>query len=412
MLELFLCTNGCVEGQLRTKQIERYLDAHAQSVHVAPAADDADIVLFYACGLTNEKESHSLSIIRDLKEKMRPDAELVVWGCLPKQNPRALMGIYDGPSIGPRDADLLPEILELSDIPLDDINRSAAANELKTMAAPSIHGCNSTDLLTSAMLFYGRLVDRLGSRRQRHTEVYYIPIATGCTGHCTYCSERPVFGNIVQSRPIEAIVSEFRDGLQRGYNRFSLVATDLGSYGADIGCRLPDLLDEMVAIDRPDYQILLNQIEPHHLGAIYDSMEPILASGKIEMVMSPVQSGSNRILKLMGRRYTAEEWRELMLDIHQNHPGIRLNTQFMVGFPTETEDDFAATLGLLDPPLRLDEAHIFRFSPRPTVAASRLPDQVPDDIKEARAAQLLSRFAKNRVWQMEVVEHRRRAGCK
>ena len=99
----------------------------------------------------------------------------------------------------------------------------------------------------------------------------------------------------------------------------------------------------------------------------------------------------------MGRHYTAERWSALMLDIYRNYPAIRLSTQFMVGFPTETEDDFAATLSLLDPPLRLDEAHIFRFSPRPTVAASRLPGQVPDDVKEARAARLLSRFARRRI---------------
>lgn len=396
MTEVFLCTNGCVEGQLRTKFIERYLSAHAQDVHVAPAIGDADIVLFYACGLTSEKEGHSLSIIGDLKGRMQRDAELIVWGCLPKQNPQALTGIYDGPIIGPMDTDLFTSLPGANGISLEGIDHSAAENELATMAAPSIHGCNSIDLLTTALLLYKRGIDLFGSRRQGHSAIYYIPIATGCTGHCTYCSERPVFGNAVHSRPIEGIVSEFRSGLERGYKRFSLVATDLGSYGVDTGCRLPDLLEELIGIGPTgNCSILLNQIEPHHLQGIYDDMEPIFASGKIEMVMSPVQSGSNRILKLMGRHYTAEQWRALMLDIYRNYPRIRLNTQFMVGFLTETEDDFTATLDLLSPPLRLDEAHIFRFSPRPTVAASRLPDQVPDDVKEARAARLLSGFARN-----------------
>ncbi|MBP7410445.1 radical SAM protein [Methanoculleus sp. 10] len=398
MTEVFLCTNGCVEGQLRTKFIERYLSAHAQNIHVVSAIGDADVVLFYACGLTGEKEGHSLSVAGELKEKMRQGAELVVWGCLPKQNPGALTGIYDGPIIGPMDTGLFAPLAGTNGVSLEGIDHSAAAKELATMAAPSIHGCNGTDLLTAAFLLYKRGVDLFGSRRQRHSEVYYIPIAVGCTGHCTYCSERPVFGNTVHSRPIGDIVSEFRSGLERGYSRFSLIATDLGSYGIDIGCRLPDLLEDLIGIGPADNcSILLNQIEPHHFEGIYGDMEPILASGKIEMVMSPVQSGSNRILKLMGRHYTAEQWSALMLDIYRNYPAIRLNTQFMVGFPTETEDDFAATLSLLDPPLRLDEAYIFRFSPRPTVAASRLPDQVPDDVKEARAARLLSRFARNRI---------------
>ena len=184
--------------------------------------------------------------------------------------------------------------------------------------------------------------------------------------------------------------------MERGYARFSLVATDLGSYGADIGCRLPDLLTGMLDADPSgNCSLLLNQIEPHHLRTIYDAMEPAFDSGRIEMVMSPVQSGSDRILKLMGRHYTAGQWRALMMDIHRNHPGIRLNTQFMVGFPSETEEDFAATLDLLDPPFRLDELHIFRFSPRSIVPASRFPDQVSDEVKEARAERLLSRFARS-----------------
>ena len=398
MTEVFLCTNGCVEGQLRTKFIERYLGAHVQNIHVASAIGDADIVFFYACGLTGEKEGHSLSVVGELKRKMRPGAELIVWGCLPKQNPEVLAGIHDGPIIGPMDTGFFTSLGGANGTSLESIERSAPASELATMAAPSIHGCSGTDLLTSALLLYRQGVNLFGSRRQRHSEVYHIPIASGCTGHCTYCSERPVFGNTVHSRPIEDIVSEFRSGLERGYSRFSLFATDLGSYGIDIGCRLPDLLEDLIGIGSADNcSILLNQIEPRRFEEVYGDMEPILASGKIEMVMSPVQSGSNRILKLMGRHYTAEEWRALMLDIYQNHPTIRLNTQFMVGFPTETEEDFAATLSLLDPPLRLDETYIFRFSPRPTVAASRLPDQVPEDIKEARAARLLSRFARSRI---------------
>lgn len=398
MTKVFLCTNGCVEGQLRTKFVERYLGVHAQNIHMASAIGDADLVLFYACGLTGEKEGHSLSVIDELKEKMRQDAELVVWGCLPKQNPGALVGVYDGPIIGPMDTGSITSLIGTNGVSPESIDRSAAASELATMASPSIHGCNGTDLLTAAFLLYKRGVDLFGSRRQRRSEVYHIPIAAGCTGHCTYCSERPVFGNTVHSRPIDDIVSEFRGGLERGYSRFSLFATDLGSYGIDIGCRLPDLLKDLVAIGPAENcSILLNQIEPHRFEEVYGDMEPILASGKIEMVMAPVQSGSNRILKLMGRHYTAERWSALMLDIYRNYPAIRLSTQFMVGFPTETEDDFAATLSLLDPPLRLDEAHIFRFSPRPTVAASRLPGQVPDDVKEARAARLLSRFARRRI---------------
>ncbi len=396
MTKIFLCTNGCVEGQLRTKLVERYLDTHTQDLHVTSEINDADTVLFYACGLTNEKESHSLDSIRELRGKMQPDAELIVWGCLAKQNPRAFAGVYEGQLIGPLDTDFFTSLPGANAISLDTIDHSAAENELTTMAPPSICGCNGIDLVTRVRLLYKRGIDLFSSRGVKRSPVYYIPIAVGCTGHCTYCSERPAFGNAIHSRPIENVVLELRGAMERGYTRFSLVATDLGSYGVDIGCRLPDLLDEMLGADPSgNCSFILNQIEPHHLETIYEGMEIAFDSGMIEMVMSPVQSGSDRILKLMGRHYTAGQWKALMLDIHRNHPGIRLNTQFMVGFPTETEEDFAATLDLLDPPFQLDELHIFRFSPRPFVPAARLPDQVPEGVKEARAERLLSRYARN-----------------
>src|SRR5690606_1038883 len=120
-------------------------------VRVIPEISDADTVLFYACGLTNEKESHSLDIVRELKGKMQPGAELVVWGCLAKQNPQAFAGIYDGPLVGPLDTDFFTSIPGTNGISLDATDHSAAENELATMAAPSIHGCSGTDLVTRAL---------------------------------------------------------------------------------------------------------------------------------------------------------------------------------------------------------------------------------------------------------------------
>jgi tRNA A37 methylthiotransferase MiaB len=119
----------------------------------------------------------------------------------------------------------------------------------------------------------------------------------------------------------------------------------------------------------------------------------LLASNKIESIMSPVQSGSNRLLQLMNRKYRAEEWKSSMIEIHRINPAIRLSTQFMVGFPLETDDDFNATLNLLDKPLVLDDLHIFRYSNRPTVKSATFSGQVPEEIKDARYAQLLKKFA-------------------
>jgi tRNA-2-methylthio-N6-dimethylallyladenosine synthase len=132
-----------------------------------------------------------------------------------------------------------------------------------------------------------------------------------------------------------------------------------------------------------NYKIFMNHINPHHLKHLYHDLEDIFESGRIGVLGSQIQSGSNRILKLMGRRYTAEDWKEYMQRIHIRFPNIFLSTHFMVGYPTETDEDFKMTLKLIDQ-VFLDDAFIFKFSQRQNVPASRLPEQVSPKIVRKR----------------------------
>jgi tRNA A37 methylthiotransferase MiaB len=192
---------------------------------------------------------------------------------------------------------------------------------------------------------------------------------------------------------VEKIIEEFKSGLQKGYNRFFLVAPDLGSYGVDIGCSVVDLLKEMVKIEeRRNYQIILNQMNPVDLKRMLPGLEEVLASGKIEALGCQVESGSNRILELMAREYTAEDWRESMLGINRKFPFVRLSTHIMIGFPTETDQDFEATVKLLDFPLFIDWVGFFKYSSRPSVYASRLSGQVSEKVKEQRFKKLYRKY--------------------
>ena len=192
---------------------------------------------------------------------------------------------------------------------------------------------------------------------------------------------------------MKKIIDEFKLGLHKGYTRFFLVAADLGSYGVDIDCSLVDLLRELVTINEYDtYQIILNQINPTDLKRLLPRLEPILASGKIEALGCQVESGSDRILKLMQREYAANDWREMMLQINRKFPFVRLSTHIMIGFPGETEEDFEATMKLLDFPIFIDWVGFFMYSSRPTVYASRLPEQVPEKVKDARFKKIYRKY--------------------
>ncbi len=388
-LKVYISTNGCEEAQLSSMYAEQFF--RKNGLTITNDSTEADLAVFFACGLTKQTEKDSLVIIKKLKNTIKPTARLLVWGCLQKINPRSLSAVYDGPAIGPMDTGFFETILEKTSIPFDTIS----ANTL--VARETSEPCTRryADVFTSVLMLPRKGVEKLRFMTGGAPEKtpFFIRVATGCTGHCVYCSERAAWGRI-RSRPIDRIVSEFEWGLKKGYTRFFLVAADLGAYGIDIGCTLPDLFTKMIKRnDERNYKIILNQINPFHLKDLFCDLEETFASGKIQLVCSPVQSGSNRILKLMGRSYSAEEWREYMLRMNRKFPSIRLKTHFMVGFPTETAEDFRATLKLLDYPLFLDSMGIFKFSVRPTVYASRMPQRVSEETKELRRTKLLRKYA-------------------
>ena len=388
--KIYISTNGCVGAQLNSKCLENFVKIN--KLTPTKNVNEADIVIFYACGLTEDHENKSLQIIKNLKTAMKTSAKLVVWGCLSKQNPESLLTLYDGPCIGPLDKTVFEEMFGKTEISFDDINFSASGKELECFRETLMQDNEEkVSLISNTFSLLNKLFDKI----QKKNTPYYILVATGCTGNCTYCGEKSVFGGI-KSRPIEDIIAEFDKGLQLGYNRFSLLATDLGAYGIDINSSLSELLRKIINAQKTEnYKLILNQIEPHNLINIYSDLEEILTSGKVEELNSPVQSGSNRILKLMGRKYTIEEWKNYMFKIKEKFPDIRLTTQFIVGFPSETEEDFNETKKLLDSVPFLYNIEVFKYSSRPTAPSRHMSEQIPEETKKLRKKEFSYARARN-----------------
>jgi tRNA A37 methylthiotransferase MiaB len=392
MSKIYVATNGCDEGQLKSAHVQQFFIKNGFEVTADPT--QADFVVFFACGLTAPKEKHSLYMIKHLKAQTRDSARFVLWGCLTKQNPKCLVGTYDGPLIGPTEMSYFESLLTDSMISIDDVSGTNPVPPDKTgenEVCPQLRFDPIIDILTHIR----KQVDRLRLPRRKwlfDQNSFFIRVAEGCMGKCTYCSERPAWGR-VKSRPMKKIIEEFKLGLQKGYTRFFLVAADLGSYGIDIGCSLVDLLHELVNINEyGNYQIILNQMNPVDLKRLLPKLEPILASGKIEALGCQVESGSDRILKLMQREYTASDWRKMMLRINRRFPFVRLSTHVMIGFPTETKEDFEATKKLLDFPIFIDWVGFFLYSSRPTVYASRLAGQVSEEVKDKRFTNIYRKY--------------------
>jgi tRNA A37 methylthiotransferase MiaB len=393
MKQAYISTNGCEEGQLKSMQVQQFLVKNGFAKTDEPA--QADLIVFFACGLTARSENRSLFVIRELQGKKKESAKLIVWGCLSRINPGSLAHVYDGPLIGPTDMTFFDQIVDERVVSIDDVS----ANTLVSNDTPGIaeypESVSIDDPITYILQRLRKVVDLFRVPRQKglfDPDSFFIRAGEGCEGRCTYCSERCAWGR-VKSRPIEKIVNEFEQGLQIGQKRFFLVAGDLGAYGKDIGSNIIDLLRKMIeAGGNESYGMILNQISPIYLRKMFPDFERIFATGKIEALGCQVESGSDRILKLMRRDYKVEDWRQAMLNVNARFPSIRLSTHFMVGFPGETDADFKASLKLLDYPLFLEWIGAFVFSPRPHVYASQMPGKVPEKTKKSRLRKLYRRY--------------------
>jgi len=384
-MKIYVTTDGCEVGQLYSKYVNQFfLKSNSEIINTSDATK-ADLLIFYACGLTEKQEEKSIRLIAALKSKMKPSARFVVWGCLSKQNPELLKKNFGGPLIGPSDMYAFEEILRQT----MNVPKCSSALGIPDINFPiteeTLDSGNSGRLSNLRYVLSRRLFD-FGA------PAFYVRVAEGCTSNCTYCSEHLVWGK-VKSKPIEKVISEFETGLQKGHRLFFLCAEDLGAYGVDIGLSACDLLKQLVDLsDDANYRIIINELSPLYLKNMFSDFDKIFATGKISSLGVQVESGSNKILKLMGRQYKAEDWRNIMLYVNRKYPRINLTTHFMVGFPTETEEDFKATMGLLNFPLFLRHITIFKFSANPHVPAAKLSGQIPESVIEMRAKKLQRKF--------------------
>jgi MiaB/RimO family radical SAM methylthiotransferase len=209
-----------------------------------------------------------------------------------------------------------------------------------------------------------------------------VKIAEGCRGRCSYCIVRRARGEL-RSRQPRDVVAAVRRAVAAGAAEIFLTAQDTGAYGADIGCDLPGLLGRVNDVGG-DFKVRAGMMNPF---SIADMVPQLAAALRLPRVYSfahiPVQSGSDRILRLMNRPYSAEEYSALIARLREAVPGITFSTDYITGFPTESDEDFRLTLDdlLRNRPLKVN---ITRFSPRPGTTAADLPD-LPGTVKKARS---------------------------
>ena len=218
---------------------------------------------------------------------------------------------------------------------------------------------------------------------------FYIKVSTGCFGKCSFCAIRFSRGKLV-SKPVDQVVKEFDIGLREGYKLFCLIGTEVGWYGLDQGHNIVNLLDELTN-RKGDFSIVVRNFHPVPLIENLPRMHEILSRGKIAAIHSSFESGSNRILTSMKRGYTIESFLEAVTLLNHTYPEIKISTQVLVGYPTETDEDFNESLKVLDAG-RFEFVEPFSFQSKSRTLAASMQGHLSGDIIEKRYLKLLTKI--------------------
>ncbi len=326
-------------------------------------ADDADIIVINTCAIREHAEVKALSLLGRFKaqKKKNPDLLVGVVGCMAAEPHRADMLKKDFHYVSfTLEPNMLHRIPELVFKKLTDGKRSF------------VFGEDKGDIYE----------DTPAVRRERHRA--WVSIMYGCNNFCSYCIVPYVRGR-ERSRRSEDIISECRSLVASGVKEITLLGQNVNSYKSEIS--FAQLLSRIAEIEG-DFIIRFMTSHPKdtsdELISVMKKYTPKIAP----FFHLPLQSGSNRILKEMNRTYTRERYLEIATSLRKNIPGIALSTDVIIGFPTESDEDFADTMDILRQ-VEFDNVYAFLYSPREGTRAAKMDGAVPRDVKDVRMAQLL-----------------------
>lgn len=351
-MKIAFYTLGCKVNQYESQAMSEKMAANGFEV-VAPD-EDSDIYVINSCTVTAESDRKTRQAVRKFKRN-HPESIVVLTGCMPQAFPQ--------------DA----EKLEQADIVLGNKNNYKLLDLIK-----QYFGCGQRIIDIEDHQTGDKFTGNVISGFDRRTRAI-VKIEDGCNRFCSYCII-PYSRGRVRSKPIDELREELEQLSEAGYAEAVLVGINLSSYGTDIGLSICDAVE--LAAGMKFQRIRLGSLEPDHI-----TDEVIARLAKIEKFCPQfhisLQSGCDNTLKAMNRHYTSAEYAELCEKLRKNFSGATITTDIMVGFPTESEEDFAENVRFAQK-IGFEKVHVFPYSPREGTKAAKMP-QIEKSVKENRS---------------------------
>ncbi|MBE7022285.1 MAG: tRNA (N(6)-L-threonylcarbamoyladenosine(37)-C(2))-methylthiotransferase MtaB [Ruminococcaceae bacterium] len=354
------CTLGCKVNQYESEAVlEQFIQKGYRAVDFS---ESADVYVINTCTVTHLSDRKSRQMIRRAKQH-NPKAVLVVMGCYVQTNPEAVQAISD--------VDILIGTTGRSRVP-EAVERFLAEHKTVNFVEKE-----------PACIFEGLTIDGSG---QAHTRAY-LKVQDGCNQFCSYCIIPYARGRI-RSRSLADCVAEAQRLAKAGFLELVVTGIHLASWGRDSGeGDLSDLLQALEETDGP-VRIRLGSLEPTLCTEAF--VERLAGFDKLcHHFHLSLQSGCNATLKRMNRKYTASEYLQAVSRLRRAMPDAAITTDIMVGFPGETEVEFAESYNFMKT-LELADAHVFKYSPRAGTVAAGMDNQIEPQVKEARSRKLLA----------------------
>lgn len=367
--KLFIRTFGCQMNEYDSDKMADVLNA-AEGIVKTDNPEDADIILFNTCSVrekAQEKVFHDLGRVRHLKQ-LNPNLVIGVGGCVASQEGDAIVARapYVDVVFGPQTLHRLPQLIA---------ERKTKGKAAVDVSFPEIE---KFDAIPPAEI--------KGASA-------FVSIMEGCSKFCTFCIVPYTRGGEV-SRPFTDVLTEVADLAAHGVKEVTLLGQNVNAYRGDMEgseekadlAMLIEYIAEVPGIERIRYTTSHPREMSQRLIDTYATVPKLVSHLHL-----PVQAGSDRVLAAMKRGYTTLEYKSIVRKLRAARPDISLSTDFIVGFPGETDEDFEKTMKLIDD-VEFDASFSFIYSPRPGTPALELEDSTPAEVKSARLSRLQKRI--------------------